>query len=47
MTKPKSTVPSIVVTSHFVIHVINGAQFVKVTCAGGADATVISRLTKI
>ena len=47
MTKSKSSVSVIVVTSIFVIHLVNGAQFLNVTCVAEAVATVISPLTKI
>ena len=47
MTKSKSSASSIVVSSIFVIHLVNGAQFLNDTCAAGAAVTVIISLTKI
>ena len=47
MTKSKSSASSIVVPSIFVIHLINGAQFLTATCVAGAAMTVISPVTKI
>ena len=47
MTKFKSSASSIVVSSTFVIHLVNGAQFLNATCVAGAAMTVISPLTKI
>ena len=47
MTKSKSSASSIVVSSTFVIHLVNGAQFLNATCVAGAAMTVISPLTKI
>ena len=47
MTKSKSSVSSIVVSSIFVIHLVNSAQFLNATCVAGAATTVILSLTKI
>ena len=47
MTKSKSSASSIVVPSIFVIHLVNGAQFLNATCISPAAVTVISPLTKI
>ena len=47
MTESKSSASSIVVSSIFVIHLVNGAQFSNATCTAGAATTVISPLTKI
>ena len=46
MTKSKSSASS-VVSSIFVIHLMNGAQFLNDTCVSGAAVTVMSPLTKI
>ena len=46
MTKSKSSVSSIVVPSIFVIHLVNGAQFLNATYVSQAAVTVISSLTK-
>ena len=47
MTKSKSSGSSIVVSSLFVIHLINGSQFLNAACVVGAATTVISPLTKM
>ena len=47
MTKSKSSTPSIVVPSIFVIHLVNNAQFLNATCVSGATLTVILPLTKM
>ena len=47
MTKSKSSESSIVVPSIFVIHLVNGAQFLNDTCVAGAAVTVISPCTKM
>ena len=47
MTKSKCSASSIVVSSIFLIHLVNGAQFVNATCVAGAATTLISPLTKI
>ena len=47
MTKSKSSASSVVVPLIFVIHLVNGAQFLNDTCVAGAAVTVISPLTKI
>ena len=41
MTKAKSSATSIVVPSIFVIHLVNGAQFLNATCIVGAAVIVI------
>ena len=47
MTRSKFSASSIVVSTVFVIHLVNGAQFLNATCVAGAAMTVISPLTKI
>ena len=47
MTKSKSLPSSIVVSSIFVIHLVNGAQSLNATFVAGAVTTVISPLTKM
>ena len=47
MTKSKSLPSSIVVSSIFVIHSVNGAQSLNATFVAGAVTTVISPLTKM
>ena len=47
MTKPKSSASSIVVLSIFVIHLVNGAQFLNTIFVARAAAIVISPVTKI
>ena len=47
MTKSKSSASPIVAPSIFVIHLVNGAQFLNATCISPAAVTVISPLTKI
>ena len=47
MTKSKSSASSIVVPSIFVIHLVNGSQYLNDTCVAGAAVTVISPLTKM
>ena len=47
MTKSKSSASSSVFSSIFVIHLVNGAQFLNATCVTGAVVTVISPLTKM
>ena len=47
MTKSKSSESSFVVPLIFVIHLVNGAQFLNDTCVAGAVVTVISPLNKI
>ena len=46
MTKSKSSASSNVVPSIFVIHLVNGEQFLKPTGSAGAAAIVISLFTK-
>ena len=47
MIKSKSSALSIVVPSFFVIHLVNGVQFLNFTCGAGATTTVISPVTKM
>ena len=47
MTNSKSSASSIVVPSIFLIHLVNGAQFLNDTRATGAAVTVISPFTKM
>ena len=47
MTKSKSSASSIVVSSVFVIHLVNGPQFLNATFVAGAATTVISTFTKM
>ena len=47
MTKSKSSVPSIVVSTIFVIHLLYDAQYLNDTWAAGAAMAVITPLTKI
>ena len=47
MTKSKLAAWSIVVPSIFVIHLVNGAQFLNASCVAGAAATVISPVAKM
>ena len=47
MTKSKSSASSVVVSSIFVIHCVNGAQFLNATCVAGAAMAVISPVTKM
>ena len=47
MTKSKSPVLFIVVPSIFVIHFVNGAQFLNITSAPLSPTIVISPLTRI
>ena len=47
MTKSKSSTLSIVVPSNFVIHLVNGSQFLNDTCVAGTAVTVILPLTKM
>ena len=43
----KSSAPSVIVSSIFVIHLVNGAQFLNAICVAGAATTVILPLTKM
>ena len=43
----KSSASSIFASSIFVIHLVNGAQFLSTTCVAGAATAVISPLTKM
>ena len=47
MTKWKCTASSIVVPSIFVIHLVNGGQFLNDICVAGAAATVTLPFTKM
>ena len=47
MTKCKSLASSTVVPPIFVIHLVNGAQYLNDTCVAGAALTVISPFTKM
>ena len=47
MTTSKSSASYIDVPSIFVIHLVNGAQFVNATCAAGAAVTVILPFTRM
>ena len=47
MTKSKFSASSIVISTLFVIHLMNGPQFVHATFDVGAAVTVISPLTKM
>ena len=47
ITKSKSSASSIIVPSLFVVHLINGAQFLNATYFSEAALTVISPLTKM
>ena len=47
MTKSKSSASSVVVPSIFVIHVVNGAQFLNANCVVGAATRAISPVTKM
>ena len=47
MAKSKSLASSIIVSSIFVIHLVNGAQFLNAACVAGAAKTVISPLSKM
>ena len=47
MAKFEFSASSIVVSSIFVTHLVNGAQFLNVNCVSGAAVTVISPLSKM
>ena len=47
MTKSKSSASPIVIPSNFLIHLVNGAQFLNATYVEGAATTVISPVTKM
>ena len=47
MTKSKSSASSIVIPSIFVIHLVNGAQFLNASCVARATVTVMSPLIKM
>ena len=47
MTKSKYPASSIVAPSIFVIHLVNGLQFLNASCAAVATLTVILPFTKI
>ena len=47
MTESKSSASSIFVPSIFVIHLVNGAQFLNATCVARAAVTVILPFTEM
>ena len=47
MSKFKCSASFIIIPSIFVIHLVNGAQFLNATCFAPAAVTVTSPLTKI
>ena len=47
MTKSKFSASSIIVPSSFVIHLVNGIQFLNATSVAPAAVIVPSRLTKM
>ena len=47
MTRSKSSASSIVASSIFGIHLLNGAQFLNATCVAEAAMKVTSSLTKM
>ena len=47
MNKSKSSASSYVVPSMFVIHLVNGVQFLNDSCVSGAPVAVIPPFTKI
>ena len=47
MTECKSSASSFANSSIFVIHLVNGAEFLNDTCAAGAVVTIILSFTKI
>ena len=47
MSKSKSSASYVVVSWIFLIHLVNGAQFLNATCVAGPTTTVISPLTKM
>ena len=47
MTKSRFSASSIIVSSIFVIHLVNGAQFISTTCVAGVALTVISTITEL
>ena len=47
MIKSKLSPSSIVVSPIFIIHLVNGSQFLNDTCVAGAAVTVVLLLTKM
>ena len=47
MTKSKLSISSVVAPSIFVMHLVNGAQFLSANCISGSAVTVISPLIKM
>ena len=47
MTKSNSSALSIVVPSIFMIHLVNGAEFLNADCASGTAVTVILPFTRM
>ena len=47
MSISKSSASSIAVPSIFVIHLVNGAEFLNISCVAGAAVTVILPITKM
>ena len=47
MTKSKSSASSIVVSSVFLVHLVNGAQFLNTACVYGSAMTVTSPVIKM
>ena len=47
MIKSKTSAQSIVVSSIFVIYLVNRAQFLNGTCVSGVALTIISTFTKM
>ena len=47
MTKSKSSASSTVVPSTFLIHLVNGAQFLNATCVAGCHIILILPLAKM
>ena len=47
MSISKSSASSIAVPSVFVIHLVNGAEFLNTSCVAGAAVTVILPITKM
>ena len=47
MTRSNSSAPSFVVLSNFMIHLVNGAQFLNASCVAGAAVRVLSPFNKM
>ena len=47
MTKSKSSLSSFVVPSIFVVHLVNGSQFLNAIWVAGAALTVLSSFTEM